>query len=115
MRCQKHCSHRIPQVTIVYLQSDGKYNFRKNSAVGKRQKSLRLILLNSVGRIQHGRALPSFDIMQLIYWLYIDDYAGCTLVDRETPAGASKAAGYAERARRRLEDTGLSPHKEVVG
>ena len=53
--------------------------------------------------------------MQLIYWLYIDDYAGCTLVDRETPAGASKAAGYAERARRRLEDTGLSPHKEVVG
>ena len=70
---------------------------------------------DSVGRIQHVRALPSFDIMQLIYWLYIDDYAGCTLVDRETPAGASKAADYSERAVRRLEDTGLSSHKEMVG
>ena len=43
----KRCSHHIPQITTVDIQPDGKYNFRKNSAVDKRQKSLRLILLSN--------------------------------------------------------------------
>ena len=38
MRCQKHGSHHIPQITTVDIQSDGKHNFRTNSAVDKRQK-----------------------------------------------------------------------------
>ena len=33
------CSHHIPQITTVDTQSDGKYDFRKNSAVDKRQKA----------------------------------------------------------------------------
>ena len=43
---KKQCSHHIPKITTVDIQPDGKYNFRKDSAVDKRQKSLRLILLN---------------------------------------------------------------------
>ena len=37
---KKQCSHHIPKITTVDIQPDGKYNFRKNSAVDKRQKSL---------------------------------------------------------------------------
>ena len=43
---KKQCSHHIPKITTVDIQPDGKYIFRKNSAVDKRQKSLRLILLS---------------------------------------------------------------------
>ena len=47
MRCpKKQCSHHIPKITTVDIQPDGKYIFRNNSAVGERQKSLRLILLS---------------------------------------------------------------------
>ena len=42
---KKQCSHHIPKITTVDIQPDGKYIFWKNSAVDKRQKSLRLILL----------------------------------------------------------------------
>ena len=39
------CSHHILQTTTVDSPSDAKYNFQQNSAVDKRQKGLRLILL----------------------------------------------------------------------
>ena len=42
---KKQCSHHIPKITTVDIQPDGKYIFRKNYAVDKRQKSLRLHLL----------------------------------------------------------------------
>ena len=42
---KKQCSHHIPKITTVDIQPDGKYIFWKNSAVDKRQKSLRLHLL----------------------------------------------------------------------
>ena len=54
---KKQCSHHIPQITTVDIQPDGKYNFRKNSAVDKLQKSLRLILLSETKRGQEQKVV----------------------------------------------------------
>ena len=58
---KKQCSHHIPKITTVDIQPDGKYNFRKNSTVDKRQKSLRLILLSAEAARAAAAALPYAD------------------------------------------------------